>query len=176
MINKDNIIQSSEINPFTIHNTKDYMGTPWKNLTENMWNVTIKIVSLGGPVGTEHLQNIILKKKKTTTNKHQPPYNRDWYYKQGMGIPNGGYWLGKDPTETVTYFMKFLKFIFRNWFQARLLIQCSSVAQTVFIWELTHTPLHKMAVISQTIYSNAFSRMKNFVFWFKCHWSLFLRV
>ena len=117
-----------------------------------------------------------IEKKKTTTNKHQPPYNRDWYYKQGMGIPNGGYWLGKDPTETVTYFMKFLKFIFRNWFQARLLIQCSSVAQTVFIWELTHTPLHKMAVISQTIYSNAFSRMKNFVFWFKCHWSLFLRV
>ena len=30
-----------------------------------------------------------------------------------------------------------------------------------------------MAVISQTIVSNAFSWMKSFVFWFKFHWSLF---
>ena len=33
-----------------------------------------------------------------------------------------------------------------------------------------------MAAISQTIFSNAFSWMKNFVFWFQFHWSLFQRV
>ena len=33
-----------------------------------------------------------------------------------------------------------------------------------------------MAVISQTIFSDAFSRKKGFVFWLKFHWSLFLRV
>ena len=41
---------------------------------------------------------------------------------------------------------------------------------------LTHLPLNKMASISQTIFSNAFSWMKSFVFWFKFHWNLFLRV
>ena len=38
------------------------------------------------------------------------------------------------------------------------------------------SPLDKMAVISQTIFSDAFSWMKIFVFWLKFHWSLFLRV
>ena len=33
-----------------------------------------------------------------------------------------------------------------------------------------------MAAISQTIFSEAFSWMKSFVFWFKFNWSLFLRV
>ena len=33
-----------------------------------------------------------------------------------------------------------------------------------------------MAAISQSIFSNAFSWMKSFVFWFNFHWSLFLRV
>ena len=41
---------------------------------------------------------------------------------------------------------------------------------------LTHLPLNKMAVISQTIYSDAFSWMKSFVLWSKFRWSLFLRV
>ena len=41
---------------------------------------------------------------------------------------------------------------------------------------LTHFPLHKMAAISQTTFSHAFSWIKSFVFWFKFHWSLFLRV
>ena len=36
--------------------------------------------------------------------------------------------------------------------------------------------LDKMAAISQTIFSDAFSSMKNFVFWLKFHWNLFLRV
>ena len=33
-----------------------------------------------------------------------------------------------------------------------------------------------MAAISQTTFWNAFSWMKNFVFWFEFHWSLFVRV
>ena len=37
-------------------------------------------------------------------------------------------------------------------------------------------PLEKMAVISQTIYLDAFSWMERFVFWLKFHWSLFPRV
>ena len=41
---------------------------------------------------------------------------------------------------------------------------------------LTHLHLDKMAVISQTIFSNEFLWMKNFVFWFKFQWHLFLRV
>ena len=44
------------------------------------------------------------------------------------------------------------------------------------IWTLTHLPLNKMATISQMIFSDAFWWMKNFVFWLKFHWSLFLRV
>ena len=41
---------------------------------------------------------------------------------------------------------------------------------------LTRFPLKKRAAISQTTFSYAFSWMKNFVFRFKFHWSLFLRV
>ena len=41
---------------------------------------------------------------------------------------------------------------------------------------VTHLPLNKMAAISQTIFSYAFSWIKSFVFWLKCHWILFLRV
>ena len=41
---------------------------------------------------------------------------------------------------------------------------------------LTHLLRDKMAVISQTTFSNAFSWMKKFEFWLKFHWSLFLRV
>ena len=39
---------------------------------------------------------------------------------------------------------------------------------------LTHLPLIKMTAISQTIFSDAFSWMKSFVFWLKFHWGLFL--
>ena len=42
--------------------------------------------------------------------------------------------------------------------------------------ELTYLSLEKMAVILQTIFSNAFYRMKKFEFWLKFHWSSFLRV
>ena len=41
---------------------------------------------------------------------------------------------------------------------------------------LTHWGRDKMADISQTMFSKAFSWMKSFVFWFQFHWSLFLRV
>ena len=41
---------------------------------------------------------------------------------------------------------------------------------------LTHIPLNKMATILQTIFSDAVSWMKSFVFWLKFHWSLFLRM
>ena len=41
---------------------------------------------------------------------------------------------------------------------------------------LTTLPLDKMAAISQTIFSNAFSWMNRFVFWLQCHWSLFLMI
>ena len=41
---------------------------------------------------------------------------------------------------------------------------------------LTHLPPDKMAAILQTIFSDAFSWMKSFVFWLIFHWSLFLRV
>ena len=40
---------------------------------------------------------------------------------------------------------------------------------------LTHLPLDKMAAISQTIFSDVFSRMKKIVFRFKFHWSVFPR-
>ena len=40
---------------------------------------------------------------------------------------------------------------------------------------LTHLPLNKMAAISQTMFSDAFSWMNSFIFWLKFHWSLFLR-
>ena len=42
--------------------------------------------------------------------------------------------------------------------------------------ELTHLPLDKMAAFSQTTFSNAFSWMKSFTFWFEFHWNWFLRV
>ena len=43
-------------------------------------------------------------------------------------------------------------------------------------WLITHLSLDKMATISQTIFLDAFSWMKSFVFWSKFHRSLFLRV
>ena len=49
--------------------------------------------------------------------------------------------------------------------------QCHKVTRA-----LTHPPPpDKMAVISQTIFSYAFSWMKSLSFWLKFHWSLFLR-
>ena len=40
---------------------------------------------------------------------------------------------------------------------------------------VTHLLLDKMAAILQTLFSYAFSWMKSFIFWLKCHWSLFPR-
>ena len=41
---------------------------------------------------------------------------------------------------------------------------------------INHLTLDKMATISQTVFSAAFSWMKRFVFWLKFHWSLFPRI
>ena len=47
----------------------------------------------------------------------------------------------------------------------------------VLYWALKpHLSWDKMAAISQTIFSDAFSWMKRFLIWLKCHWSLFPRV
>ena len=51
-----------------------------------------------------------------------------------------------------------------------------SSAGSTFGFPLTHWGRDKMAVISQTILSNAFYWMKIFEFRLKFHWSLFLRV
>ena len=52
------------------------------------------------------------------------------------------------------------------------------VAASVCIigWYINSFPLDNMATISQTTFSNAFSRMKSFVFCFEFHLVLFLRV
>ena len=62
-------------------------------------------------------------------------------------------------------------------FRAHHIHQPASMCQ---IWPIitllsTHLPLDKMAAFSQTIFSDAFSWMKIFVFWSIFHWSLFLR-
>ena len=41
---------------------------------------------------------------------------------------------------------------------------------------LTEWDLNKMATISQTTFSNAFSWMKKFGFWLQFHWNVFLRI
>ena len=43
-------------------------------------------------------------------------------------------------------------------------------------YQLTHPPLDKMAIISQVIISDAILSMDFFLFWWKFHWSLFLKV
>ena len=54
---------------------------------------------------------------------------------------------------------------------------CKHCMQSCYDWPcLTHLPRDKMAAISQTIFSDAFSWMKNCLFWLKFHWSLFLRI
>ena len=52
----------------------------------------------------------------------------------------------------------------------------SQTSQSPTAAGLTHLPLNKMAAISQTTFSNAFSWMKSFIFWFEFHWCTFLRV
>ena len=44
------------------------------------------------------------------------------------------------------------------------------------ITRVSPSPLDKMAAISQTMFSGAFSWMKSFVFWLKFHWNVLLRV
>ena len=58
------------------------------------------------------------------------------------------------------------------------------IVLTQFVWYIpvstprpsSHWGRDKMAIISQTIFSNAFPWMKMYQFWLQFHWSLFLRV
>ena len=51
---------------------------------------------------------------------------------------------------------------------------CSVMGMNYLTWQdLTHWGRDKMAAISQTTLSNAFSWMKMLEFWLKFHWSLF---
>ena len=50
----------------------------------------------------------------------------------------------------------------------RVYIACG-VTSCCVTTELTHSHLDKVAAISQTIFSGAFSRMKSFAFWLKIH-------
>ena len=43
-------------------------------------------------------------------------------------------------------------------------------------YEFNSSPLDKMDAKSQTVFSDAFSCMKSFIFWLKFHWNLFIRV
>ena len=43
-------------------------------------------------------------------------------------------------------------------------------------WVNTLRPNNKVAIFFKTSFSDIFSSMANFAFWFNCHWSLFLRV
>ena len=57
-----------------------------------------------------------------------------------------------------------------------MLLKHSSWNILVTLHGLTHWGRDKMAAVSQTTLSNAFSSMKMLEFWFWFHWSLFLRV
>ena len=61
---------------------------------------------------------------------------------------------------------------------ARNRLSCDKKTLQVDNNPLTHTPtpLDSMAAISQTIFSNAFTWMKSFVFWSKFHCSVFFNV
>ena len=57
-----------------------------------------------------------------------------------------------------------------------MLCPFSKWQSNVWVVGLTHLLLDEMAAISQPTFSFAVLWMKSFVFWFKFHWSLFLRV
>ena len=56
------------------------------------------------------------------------------------------------------------------------LLLCRHACFIVTVSISTYLPVDKMAVISQTTFSNTFSGMNRFVFWFKFPWSKFLRM
>ena len=63
---------------------------------------------------------------------------------------------------------KLVSLIFNTWNILRVF------SPYIFISSLTHLSLDKIAAISQTIFTGAFSWMKSFAFWLKFHWSLFI--
>ena len=58
---------------------------------------------------------------------------------------------------------------------SRLLTSLQWARAQLSFWRLTHWGRDKMAAVSQTMISNAFSWMKMYEFHLKFHWSLFLR-
>ena len=62
--------------------------------------------------------------------------------------------------------------VFKYFGGCRILLD--STWQVFFLWGIV-TNVYRMVAISQTTFSNAFSRMRSFVYWFEFHWSLFLR-
>ena len=58
----------------------------------------------------------------------------------------------------------------------QIYLKISSAKCQPFCQGIFSSPVDKMAAVSKTIFSVAFSWMKRFVFWLKFHWSLFLRV
>ena len=55
-------------------------------------------------------------------------------------------------------------------------ISCKNNKNILLLFNELISPLDKMAAISRTMFSDASSRMKMFVFWLKFHWGFFLRV
>ena len=62
------------------------------------------------------------------------------------------------------------------WLCAKIYSGVMDSNQIRAIWNLVHWGPDKMAAISQTPFSNAFSWMKMYEFWLELRWSLFLRV
>ena len=63
-----------------------------------------------------------------------------------------------------------------NLYTVRPKIYAHDLRFIIFLCVLLTQPLDKMAGIPQRIFSYVFSWMKSFIFWFKLHWSRFLRV
>ena len=85
---------------------------------------------------------------------------------EGLGVADGGSPQVKNLNDEA-HIIKLFRFL-------QLLCEGHNLGKDVM--DLTDLPLGKMATISLTIFSHAFSWIKSFVFWLNCHWSLFLRV
>ena len=87
----------------------------------------------------------------------------------------------KHPNGTVSFFVNDLETTLNEmdiWNTMQISYQediFGNVIYRLMAISLTH-PLDKLPAISQTIFSYAFSWMKNVLFWLKFHWSFFLEV
>ena len=67
-------------------------------------------------------------------------------------------------------YYKLLQIMHMPWHARHFVVIYKRINET----DLSNLSLENMAAISQTIFSDAFSWMKSFAFWFKFYWSLFL--